>query len=368
MRLYYGKELRGAIYNAAKIVCTYLNQEFDVKSVLCQGYEDRVENQTDRTNTIYGITDTAYDTEDMHDLYTSLRGGYFGTTEYACGCMGGKSLFTTLTDPMILTQWGEYISEYESNIGRVRTKVNQKYNDIGATSEEKHAAVVALIKQEFHLAQLKKRYEYIQAKYEGSDPIDATIIFGGMAAGNYYTSSRDSKYHILVLSAEGTFNKNASSWQSIGQIAVSDEFVLSGKFKRNNVTSDEEIECGFAIETDGSSQGDILLKLTFDRDLEYNVLFSIDTEGAFPGGFAEVSNLLYEYTFCFGGGNGGAYYINVDTTSVYTPPISTGKYTTATVPRKTIQTEEPWMYYNNYIKNTITDSVYRVFPHGYNDE
>lgn len=94
MRLYYGKELRSAIYNAAKTVCGYLNSEFDVKPLLWTEYKARVGTSTDRTNTVYGITDELY--EDYSSVFTisnALCGGYLGDTEFVCGLMDNKLLF-----------------------------------------------------------------------------------------------------------------------------------------------------------------------------------------------------------------------------------------------------------------------------------
>ena len=367
MRLYYGKELRGAIYNAAKIICAYLNQEFDVKSLTHQEYRARVGTSTDRTNTVYGITNDLYqETSYKHGLYSALRGGYLGETEYVCGCIDNKMLFVTPSDAVILTQWSDYISDYEDAIIPVRANVNQTYNDTSATHNEKIAAVQALIKQETHLAQLKKRYDKLQEEHTGGSAIDSTVTFGMLGAGNYYTSSRDGKYHILVLSAEGTFNKNTVNWQSIGQIGISDEFKLNGKFKRYYSSSDQDIECGFLIST--ASQDTISCKITFSQDLWYYVTFTIEAEGAFPGGFSEQSALFSEYNYCWGYNNGGAYYMNLDSTSTYSNPLSTERVTTSTTPIETVSSETPWEYYNSFIKDEIDNTNYRVFPNGYSGD
>lgn len=94
MRLYYGKELRSAIYNAAKTVCAYLNSEFDVKSLVWMDYKGMVNTLTDRTNTVYCITDELreeYSRE--HLLCDDLSGGYLGETEYVCGLINNSLLF-----------------------------------------------------------------------------------------------------------------------------------------------------------------------------------------------------------------------------------------------------------------------------------
>lgn len=94
MRMFFGKDLRQPICDAFKIICSYLDNTFDITVVTKSAYETRLENNTNRIHTLYAMTDQKYTSySGRFTICNVLEGAYMGSVELQNGILEDRLFF-----------------------------------------------------------------------------------------------------------------------------------------------------------------------------------------------------------------------------------------------------------------------------------
>lgn len=287
-----------------------------------------------------------------------------------------------MSDEQILKQWDKTIEDYENNFAPIKQHLEAVINDPNATDEEKAQASLDLHKQESYLNQLKANRDRLQSLVDAGQPLPSTVNFdvsGGALLCKKFNDPTNTIYPVYQDPYQLGKDTVVLFSTDFAQLAIKVEGT-NGEFEIQSTVSSDIPKSGYTYHEKG-----VKLKGKYSGQYADFISYEYQDQNT-PRYFATITGQSASF-----GGDGTARYtqgqtvleenfdlgqVPVLTVIDYLPYIgytnnlaelnaSIGYGIEYDCGNEDVPTETPWDYYNDNIKDDISNPDNAVFPDGY---